>query len=121
MGRKRIKIDLIQDQRLRKITQCKRKRGIVKKAMELSLLCGNDILLIIHDQLSCRTLIYNTLPNYELFTDIVQKKGFTSSYSNADVLFLNYISISSCLEKRGIAIRSCLYFQRRQRDKGRSG
>jgi len=47
MGRKKIQIKKIEDERVRKVTFSKRKGGLVKKAMELSLLCDCDIGLII--------------------------------------------------------------------------
>lgn len=47
MGRKKIKIARIDDERVRKVTFTKRKAGLIKKAMELSLLCDCEIALII--------------------------------------------------------------------------
>lgn len=49
MGRKKIKIERIQDDRNRQVTFVKRKNGIFKKAMELSKLCDCEIALIIFD------------------------------------------------------------------------
>lgn len=45
MGRKRLKIKKISDFKTRLITFDKRKRGLLKKAMELSILCGHEILV----------------------------------------------------------------------------
>merc|ERR1711907_452904 len=47
MGRKKIKIARIDDERIRKVTFTKRKAGLIKKAMELSLLCDCEIALIV--------------------------------------------------------------------------
>ncbi|KYQ93382.1 putative MADS-box transcription factor [Tieghemostelium lacteum] len=47
MGRKKIKIQKIADERNRQVTFNKRKNGLIKKAMELSLLCGSTVSLII--------------------------------------------------------------------------
>lgn len=47
MGRKKIKIARIDDERIRKVTFTKRKAGLIKKAMELSLLCDCELALII--------------------------------------------------------------------------
>ncbi|XP_023653671.1 uncharacterized protein [Paramormyrops kingsleyae] len=47
MGRKKIKISQIQDQRNRQVTFTKRKFGLMKKAYELSVLCDCEIALII--------------------------------------------------------------------------
>lgn len=47
MGRKKINITRIHDERTRQVTFTKRKFGLMKKAYELSVLCGCEIALII--------------------------------------------------------------------------
>ncbi|KAI8639617.1 hypothetical protein BD408DRAFT_421013 [Parasitella parasitica] len=47
MGRKKIKIQSIKDDRNRQVTFLKRKHGLMKKAYELSVLCDCEIALII--------------------------------------------------------------------------
>jgi len=47
MGRKKIEICRIEDERVRKVTFTKRKAGLMKKAMELSMLCDCEVGLII--------------------------------------------------------------------------
>ena len=47
MGRNKIKIEKIKSERNRNITFIKRKKGLIKKAMELSLLCNAEILVAI--------------------------------------------------------------------------
>lgn len=47
VGRKKIKIERIADERNRQVTFTKRKNGLMKKAMELSVLCDCDIALVI--------------------------------------------------------------------------
>ncbi|KAF2077895.1 hypothetical protein CYY_000773 [Polysphondylium violaceum] len=47
MGRKKIKIQRIPDERNRQVTFNKRKNGLVKKAMELALLCDSTVSLVI--------------------------------------------------------------------------
>ncbi|RLN56847.1 hypothetical protein BBJ29_006410 [Phytophthora kernoviae] len=49
MGRKKIQIKRIEDDRNRQVTFAKRKNGIFKKAMELSKLCDCEIALIVFD------------------------------------------------------------------------
>jgi hypothetical protein len=49
MGRKKIEIKRIEDDRNRQVTFQKRKNGLLKKAMELSKLCDCEIALIIFD------------------------------------------------------------------------
>ena len=47
MGRKKIRIEEISDERNKSQTFKKRKNGIMKKAMELSVLCGCEIALVV--------------------------------------------------------------------------
>lgn len=47
MGRKKINITRIVDERTRQVTFTKRKFGLMKKAYELSVLCGCEIALMI--------------------------------------------------------------------------
>ena len=47
VGRKKIRIERIIDERNRQVTFTKRKNGLMKKAMELSVLCDCDIALVI--------------------------------------------------------------------------
>ena len=48
MGRNKIKIERIKSERNRNITYIKRKKGLIKKAMALSLLSDVDILVGIY-------------------------------------------------------------------------
>ena len=51
MGRKKIdEYGLIKEKRKLQISYCKRKRGLLKKAMELTMLCDQKISLIIFDE-----------------------------------------------------------------------
>lgn len=50
MGRKKIKIRMIGDEKKRSTTFNKRKKGLLKKAMELSILCGCDVSVIINGE-----------------------------------------------------------------------
>ena len=50
MGKRKICIiEEITDRVSRNVTYCKRKKGLIKKAMELSILCGQHISLAIFD------------------------------------------------------------------------
>jgi len=49
MGRRKINIEYITDERRRQVTLTKRKQGLMKKAHELSVLCGCELVLILFD------------------------------------------------------------------------
>ena len=53
MGRKKInkKIEPIASTSSRNLTYSKRKKGLLKKAMELSILCGQKMFMVIFDEL----------------------------------------------------------------------
>lgn len=70
MGRNKIKIERIKNERIRQVTFYKRKRGLLKKAMELSLLCEVKVLMCIVDK-NDKTTIYSSELNL---------KNFVSSY-----------------------------------------
>ncbi|KAL2922350.1 Agamous-like MADS-box protein AGL80 [Bienertia sinuspersici] len=48
MGRRKVKLQLIENAASRKITYTKRVRGVVRKTQELSVLCGVDVCAIIY-------------------------------------------------------------------------
>ena len=51
MGKKKLEsIDLIMDKNTRNATYCKRKRGLIKKSIELSKLCAQQVYLLIFDK-----------------------------------------------------------------------
>merc|ERR1712046_284614 len=54
MGRRKIDIAYITDDRVRRVTFCKRKGGLFKKAEDLSKLCGVEIaVVILADRKTC--------------------------------------------------------------------
>ena len=71
MGRNKISIQKIKDERIRNITYYKRKKGLVKKAMELSLLCDADILVCVYPKHIAyrQLLIFSTTNNADSFID----------------------------------------------------
>jgi len=79
MGRKKIKIERISDDRNRQVTFTKRKNGLMKKAMELSVLCDCEIALI----------IFNT-----------KGKLFQYSSTDMDKILLNYTEYAEPHENR---------------------
>ena len=71
MGRNKISIKKIKDKSIRNITYCKRKKGVIKKAMELSVLCDVDILVGIYPKHfnNSQLLIYCSTNNVDFFVD----------------------------------------------------
>ncbi len=69
MGRKKIQIEKIKDERSRAVTFQKRKVGIMKKAMELSILCDCEIALVIYAP-GDKCITFSTDGNFD---DMVQK------------------------------------------------
>merc|ERR1712188_67591 len=54
MGRRKIDIAYLTDDRVRKVTFCKRKGGLFKKADDLSKLCGVEVaVIIVGDKKTC--------------------------------------------------------------------
>lgn len=83
MGRKKINIAKIKDERLRQVTYCKRKKGLLKKAIELSLLCGVKVFLFLHDKEETKVLQYQSHPEEDL--RILFKRNINREFvSNAD-------------------------------------
>ena len=61
MGKKKLEsISLIMDKNSRNVTYCKRKRGLVKKAIELSKLCNQYVYMVIFDKDKQRMIEYNS-------------------------------------------------------------
>ena len=89
VGRKKIDINYIKDDKLRIVTNSKRKKGLIKKAMEISLLCGTDIVLIIHDQFSKKATMYSNIaiPNVNTITNHFNVDKPLQRYTNDDVLY----------------------------------
>ena len=65
MGKRKISIfKTIQDENSRNVTYCKRKKGLIKKAMELSLLCNQSIYLSIFDQNRQKLVVFKSTDDY---------------------------------------------------------
>ena len=69
MGKKKINsVTYIQNKCLRNVTYCKRKRGLIKKAMELSMLCDQSISIVIYDRVKDKMVVYNSTDDFTLET-----------------------------------------------------
>jgi len=53
----------IENSLIRNVTFCKRKKGIIKKAMELSQLCDQEVALFIYDKTLKRFISFTSTEN----------------------------------------------------------
>jgi len=66
MGKAKIGIARIEDDKMRHITFQKRKRGFLKKAIELSSLCEQQMLIFIYDNNKNKLVHYQSHPDFTL-------------------------------------------------------
>jgi len=83
MGRNKIKIEKIKNDKIRQVTFNKRKRGLLKKAMELSLLCDVKCFLCIVDKTD-QSMIYSSETDVPNFVNT-----FILNFRNTKELFSN--------------------------------
>ena len=96
MGRNKIKIEKIKNEKNRNITYLKRKKGLIKKAMELSLLCGSKILMAIVSNEQEQVSIFCSENSIETFINNYLTPPLKTNYifSLKDVkLIFSYFSI----------------------------
>jgi len=80
----------IVDERLRQITFYKRRKGLLKKAMELSLLCESQVFLVVLDSTAKKILLYNNMPSEQLlFNEVIKSYDSRNLYKNKDVTSSN--------------------------------
>ena len=84
MGKRRIeKIELIQDLNSRKVTLCKRKKGLLKKSIELSILCNLSMFMLIYDKKQGKVVHYQSDPADNIL-DFFNTKCTREFYTNKD-------------------------------------
>jgi hypothetical protein len=66
MGKKKTDGTYIENRSLRNVTYCKRKRGLIKKAMELSMLCDQMISIVIYDRVKDKVITFNSSSDFTL-------------------------------------------------------
>ena len=84
MGKKRIeKIERIQNANQRKVCLCKRKKGLLKKAIELSVLCDLEIFMLVYDKTHSRVTHYASNEDFDMMT-LFNSKCQRDFFSNFD-------------------------------------
>ncbi|KAK8348706.1 hypothetical protein V6Z11_A06G097800 [Gossypium hirsutum] len=63
MGRRKLKIQRLEDMKARQAKYSKRKKGILKKAKELSILCDVEVVLLLSSPSGKRTFFVGQDPN----------------------------------------------------------
>ena len=86
----------IEDRLVKSVTYCKRKKGVIKKAMELSLLCAQDVMLAIYDKKKKKIVIYQSSPEFTpdqvggLLADPATKSRHYEEYTNQSFEMLTH-------------------------------
>ena len=66
MGKKRIeKFERVANNITRRVMFCKRKKGLIKKMIELSILCDLKIFALIQDESSCKTIHFSSHKDFD--------------------------------------------------------
>ncbi|NXS61160.1 MEF2B factor, partial [Brachypteracias leptosomus] len=97
MGRKKIQISRIVDQRNRQVTFTKRKFGLMKKAYELSVLCDCEIALIIFNSTN-RLFQYASTDMDKVLLKYTEYNEPHESRTNSDIL--------ETLKRKGLGLES---------------
>ena len=65
MGRKKVTIfKEIENDTFKRISYSKRKRSVIKKGVELSLLCGQEVMLAIYNKVNNKLVLYQSTPEF---------------------------------------------------------
>ena len=89
MGRNKIKIEKIKTHRSRLTTFLKRKKGLIKKAMELAVLCDTDVLVAMIPRENKKLTLFSTKKLEEFKSSfLTNTKPNSDSYSLSDVRYL---------------------------------
>ena len=84
MGKRRLdQIQLIPNLSHRKVTYCKRKKGLLKKSIELSVLCDLKVFCFIYDESQQRVIHFASDPSLNIM-DIFNKENQREYYTNSD-------------------------------------
>ena len=86
MGKRRHdKIEMIQNKNHRKVTYCKRRKGLLKKSIELSLLCDVSVFVLIYDEKKKRCVHFGSDPQLDMLK-MFNDNCIREFYSNKDYI-----------------------------------
>lgn len=91
MGRKKINITRINDERTRQVTFTKRKFGLMKKAYELSVLCGCEIALMIFNS-NDRLFQYASSDINKVLLKYAEYNEPHESCTNVDIIDVSFLT-----------------------------
>lgn len=94
MGRKKIQISKINDERNRQVTFTKRKFGLMKKAYELSVLCDCEIALIIFNS-SNKLFQYASTDMDKILLKYTEYNEPHESRTNSDIVQVRNSAVGS--------------------------
>uniref|UniRef100_A0AAQ5XL47 MADS-box domain-containing protein n=1 Tax=Amphiprion ocellaris TaxID=80972 RepID=A0AAQ5XL47_AMPOC len=102
MGRKKIQITRIMDERNRQVTFTKRKFGLMKKAYELSVLCDCEIALIIFNSTN-KLFQYASTDMDKVLLKYTEYNEPHESRTNSDIVEVSYKKTqTACAHRRTI-------------------
>lgn len=101
MGRSKIRIKKISSFKSRLVTFEKRKRALLKKAMELSILCNNEVLLSMKD-FNGNCIIYHSTGDYAKYIN----ENLTFNQNVQTKSNLDYESFGNLAEPKNLNLRS---------------
>ena len=82
------------------ITSNKRKKGIMKKAIELSKLCDHKVVLFVYDENQKKVTHFSSDPDFDV-TEIFNQKLLREFYSNSDYERLKGAVLKDDDQKKG--------------------
>ena len=106
MGRSTIKIKKIENKLKRNVTFEKRKRGLLKKAMEISLLCSSDVLLCLrnNNELNSEISVYSSDKPDKMITEVLLNVCRKQFFNNDD--YINLFCSKSKYAEQGKALKT---------------
>ena len=87
MGKKKIKIEQLQNTKTRQLTYSKRKKGLIKKAMELSILCNANVYLYISSPEIPNDKALFSSTDYKTMMKVINEDKIEGNISNKNKVY----------------------------------